>query len=433
MNTLARGFEVSPHGLWQRLLARLLAHLDHGTLTIEDRQTTSFGTGGPHVRITVRSPRFYRRVVLGGTVGAGESYVDGDWDCDDLVGLVRMFIANRSALEQVDGAGAALSGLADFVGHLGRRNSMAGSRRNISAHYDLSNAFFETFLDSRMMYSSALFETSSALFETSSALFETSSAVFEPSSRSLETASEAKLKRLCEKLALHADDHLLEIGSGWGGLALYAASHYGCRVTTTTISKEQYDAVVEKVRAQGLERQVRVLQQDYRDLDGTYDKVVSVEMVEAVGHQYLDRYFAAIDRLLEPGGLCVLQAITIEDDRYRQAVGSVDFIKKHVFPGSFIPSVSALVQSAARQTETVLVNLEDLGADYAQTLNLWRARFEMNLPRIRELGFDERFIRMWRFYLVYCEGGFLERAISNVHLLFAKRGYRGQPWRVERA
>ncbi len=397
-------------GFFARVLCRALKRIERGTLIIEDADARlPFGSGEPRVTVTVRSPSFYRRVAMGGTVGAGESYMDGDWDCDDLVGLMRILLVNQSAMAKVDGSSTLSVQLANLLQHLFRRNSRTGSRNNIRAHYDLSNAFFSTFLDQQMMYSSAVYEHEDA---------------------SLEEASLAKLERICRKLELTPEDHLLEVGSGWGGLAVYAASRFGCRVTTVTISREQFDAAQARVRDAGLSGQVDVLLKDYRDLEGQFDKIVSVEMVEAVGHQYLDQYFRALGGLLRPEGLMVLQAITIEDRRYRQALRSVDFIKKHIFPGSFIPSVSSLVSSAAAQSQTVLVNLEDIGLDYARTLRAWRYRFEARLAEVASLGFDESFVRMWRFYLVYCEAGFLERAISNAQMVFAGSAYRRQPWRA---
>ena len=397
-------------GLFAKALARALTGIERGTLIIEDGDASlRFGAGEPRAKVTVRRPSFYRRVALGGTVGAGEAYMDGDWDCDDLVGLMRTLLANAPAMAKVDGSSTLSAQLGNFLQHLFRRNSRAGSRKNIRAHYDLSNAFFSTFLDQQMMYSSAVYEHEGA---------------------SLEEASLAKLERLCRKLELSPDDHLLEVGTGWGGLAVYAASRFGCRVTTVTISREQFDAARARVRDAGLSSRVDVLLRDYRDVEGQFDKIVSVEMVEAVGHQYLDQYFRVLGRLLRPEGLMVLQAITIEDRRYRQALRSVDFIKKHIFPGSFIPSVSALVSSAAAQSETVLVNLEDIGFDYARTLRAWSGRFEARLAEVEALGFDDAFVRMWRFYLAYCEAGFLERAISDVQMVFAGSRYRRQPWRA---
>jgi cyclopropane-fatty-acyl-phospholipid synthase len=286
--------------------------------------------------------------------------------------------------------------------HALRRNTRTGSRRNIAAHYDLGNDFFRLFLDSKLMYSSGIFAPGDTL----------------------EDASERKLERICQKLELRADDHLVEIGTGWGGMAVHAASRYGCRVTTTTISREQHALASQRVQEAGLGDRVSVLLEDYRDLRGEFDKLVSIEMIEAIGHQYLDTYFGKCASLLKPEGLALIQAITIEDERYEQALRSVDFIKRHVFPGSFIPCVSAMVGSAAGAGKLRLLNLEDFGPSYAETLRHWRLRFLSRLDEVRAQGFDERFIRLWEFYLCYCEGGFLERSISDVHLLFARAGNR---------
>jgi cyclopropane-fatty-acyl-phospholipid synthase len=284
-----------------------------------------------------------------------------------------------------------------------RKNTRGGSRRNIAEHYDLGNDLFELFLDSRMMYSSAIYARDD---------------------EDLEVASVRKLDRICHKLDLQPSDHLLEIGSGWGGFAIHAAGQYGCRVTTTTISAEQHALARQRVADAGLSDRVTVLLEDYRDLSGQYDKLVSIEMVEAVGHHFLDQYFAVLSQRLKPNGLALIQAITIEDHRYKQALKSVDFIKRHVFPGSFIPSVGALVGSAAQRTDMKLVHLEDIGPSYALTLREWHRRFLARLDEVRALGYPERFVRLWRWYLAYCEGGFLERTIGDVQLLFAKPGNR---------
>ena len=395
----------------RRLIAARLDGLVGGTLTIRDADgSLRLGSGDPVGEIAVRDPRFYRRVVRGGTLGAAEAYVDGDWDCDELVGLVGLLVRNRSLTDRLERGVARLTGALARTAHvLFADNTQRGSRRNIAAHYDLGNVLFEHMLDSRMQYSAAMFE-----FATDD----------------LEVASRRKLDRIVAKLELNADDHLLEIGSGWGGLAIHAARRSGCRVTTTTISREQYDHARARVAAAGLADRIEVLCKDYRQLTGAYSKLVSVEMVEAVGANHLDRYFTAVGRLLADDGLALLQAITIEDCRYEHALRSVDFIKKHIFPGSFIPCVSVLLGSAARASDLVAVNLEDLGADYARTLAAWRVRFEAAWPQIAALGYDERFRRSWRFYLSYCEGGFRERSLSDVQLLLAKPGYRGRPWRV---
>ena len=398
----------------RRLLAARLEQLVGGRLELHDAAgTLSLGSGAPTIELCVDDPRFYRRVALGGTLGAAEAYVDGLWRCDDLVGLVRLLVRNRELTDGLEGgpARAALA-LARAVHVLFANNTLRGSRRNIAAHYDLGNHLFEKMLDRHMQYSSALFERADD---------------------DLDTASRRKIERIVAKLELDAGDHLLEIGGGWGGLAICAARATGCRVTTTTISREQYEFARDRVERAGLAERVEVLCTDYRELTGRYSKVVSVEMVEAVGANHLDTYFGRIGRLLAPDGLALLQAITIEDRRYDSALRSVDFIKKHIFPGSFIPCASVLLGSAARASDLVVVNLEDLGDDYARTLAAWRARFDANASDIAALGYDERFRRAWRFYLIYCEGGFRERALSNVQLLFAKPGYRGRPWRARSA
>jgi cyclopropane-fatty-acyl-phospholipid synthase len=285
-----------------------------------------------------------------------------------------------------------------------KRNTLAGSRRNIAAHYDLGNEFFRLFLSPDLMYSSALFE--------------------ESVEDTLARASTRKLERIGGQLELKPTDHVVEIGSGWGGFALFAAARYGCRVTTTTLSREQANLAHERVRAAGLEDRVTVLTQDYRELEGQFDKLVSIEMIEAIGSEYLETYFAQLTRLLRPQGLALLQAITIEDHRYAQALRSVDFIKRHVFPGSFIPSIQAMLTAKARVSDLALIDLKDFGLSYARTLAAWRAAFLARLDAVRALGFDERFLRLWDFYLAYCEGGFRERAIGVAQLTFARPLYR---------
>ena len=392
--------------LRQRVLAGL-SGLRQGQLRIVDGQGcvllgTADGPDPIHATLTIHDPDFYRQVALGGSVGAGESYMDGQWSSDDLVALVRLLVRNRDLLDGMEGGLARLGGWALRAWHALRRNTRSGSRRNIAAHYDLGNPLFRIFLDAEMMYSSAMFAPGDTL----------------------DQASQRKLARICTKLDLRPSDHLLEIGTGWGGMALYAARHHGCRVTTTTISREQHALATERVARAGLADRVTVLLEDYRELRGRHDKLVSIEMIEAIGHQYLDTYFSRCAALLEPGGLALVQAITIEDHRYEQALRSVDFIKRHVFPGSFIPCVGAMTQSAARAGQLRLLKLEDFGPSYAETLRHWRTRFLDRLDEVRGLGYDERFVRMWEFYLCYCEGGFLERSISDVQLLFARSDNR---------
>jgi cyclopropane-fatty-acyl-phospholipid synthase len=358
-----------------------------------------------HATVRVYDAAFYRQVAGNGSVGAGEAYMDGVWECDDLVALMRMLVRNRDLLDAMETGLAHLGGAVMKAWHALRRNTRGGSQRNIAAHYDLGNDFFHLFLDDNMMYSSAIFARAD---------------------ESLEIASTRKLDRICQKLALSANDRVVEIGSGWGGFAIHAARNYGCHITTTTISREQYDLARERVHAAGLDDRVEVLLQDYRDLSGRYDKLVSIEMIEAIGHQYLDSYFTKVGTLLEPHGMALIQAITIEDHRYAQALRAVDFIKRYIFPGSFIPSVSAMLNAVAGSSDLKLFQLEDIGPSYAVTLAAWRERFHRHLPEVRAQGYDERFVRMWDFYLAYCESGFRERSTGDVQMLLVKPGCKRQ-------
>ena len=396
-----------------RLLSRL-AGLQHGRLEVSDALGTAVlgsSAAEPTVRLLVADMGFYRRVAAGGSVGAGEAYIDGLWRCSApgmdesqaLVALVRLLVRNRDLLDGLESGWATLAGRVRRLWHAARRNTRSGSRRNIAAHYDLSNEFFGLFLSADLMYSSALWSDATD---------------------TLEAASTRKLEAVCRRLGLTGSDHVLEIGTGWGGFALYAAQHYGCRVTTATISRSQYDVARERVRAAGLEQRIELRLADYRDLTGHYDKVVSIEMIEAVGADHLETYFAALGRLLRAHGAALVQAITIEDHRYEQALRGVDFIQRHVFPGSFIPSVSAMMAAKTRASDLALVALDDFGDSYARTLEAWRRRFMARLADVRALGFDEGFIRLWEFYLAYCEGGFRERALGVAHLLLAKPRWR---------
>ncbi|GAB3039269.1 cyclopropane-fatty-acyl-phospholipid synthase family protein [Oleiagrimonas citrea] len=404
-------------GLEKMLRARLLkqmAQLTDCRLTLRDplgEETLGQPAAVPehtlHASIRVRDPAFYRHLASHGSVGAGEAWIDGLWQCDDLVALVRILVRNRDILDAMETGMARLGGLAMRAWHALRRNTRGGSKRNIAAHYDLGNPLFELFLDPSLMYSSA---------------------IYADPRESLDVAATRKLERICRKLDLKADDHVVEIGTGWGGFAIHAASRYGCRVTTTTISQEQYDLARQRIAHAGLQDRVTVLLEDYRDLEGRYDKLVSIEMIEAIGHQYLGTYFRTVANLLKHDGAALIQAITIEDHRYRQALNAVDFIKRYIFPGSFIPCVSAMLQSAAQSSDLRLFNLEDIGPSYALTLRAWRERFLERLPDVRELGYDEQFVRMWEFYLAYCEGGFLERSIGDVQMLFTRPGNRRASW-----
>jgi cyclopropane-fatty-acyl-phospholipid synthase len=318
-------------------------------------------------------------------------------------------VINREVMNRLESGMARIGGAALKLAHWYHRNTRAGSRRNIHAHYDLGNELFELFLDPTMMYSSAVFPRPDA---------------------SLEEASVHKLDLICRKLELTPDDHLLEIGTGWGGLALHAARNYGCRVTTTTISKNQFDFATGRVRSAGLSDRITILSEDYRDLKGTFDKLVSVEMIEAVGLQFLDTYFRACSERLKPAGRMLLQSITIADRNYEQARHSVDSIQKYIFPGGALPSCGAILASVGRISDLQLTGLHDIGLDYARTLQVWRERFLARLPEVRRLGYPDEFIRMWEWYLAYCEGGFLERAISAVQVVFDKPECRLAPPQV---
>lgn len=415
MNDIAKSaaLELPAFGALERALrARLVAQmaaLHGGRLRLQDALgEVELGTPDAHgeslrVNLRVLDPAFYRAVAANGSVGAGEAYMDGLWECDDPVALVRLLVRNRDLLDGMEGGLARLGGLALRAWHALQRNTRAGSRRNIAAHYDLGNDFFRLFLSADLMYSSALFADER---------------------EDLDSASTRKLDAICRKLDLRPGDRVVEIGTGWGGFAVHAARHYGCHVTTTTISREQHALAAARIAAAGLGERVSLLLEDYRDLRGQYDKLVSIEMIEAIGHHYLDTYFATLGRLLKPEGLALVQAITIEDHRYAQALRAVDFIKRHIFPGSFIPSVSAMLGAMARGSDLGLVQQQDFGHSYALTLKAWRERFLARLTEVRALGYDERFIRMWEFYLAYCEGGFRERSIGVSHLVLAKPGWR---------
>ena len=394
--------------LRRRLLAQL-GGLRHGRLVLRDAlgrvELGSPAADQPDIKvhIDVLDMRFYQMVAANGSVGAAEAYIDGLWSCDSLVDLVKLLVRNRDLLDGMETGFARAGGMAMRAWNLLRRNSRQGSRRNIAAHYDLGNDFFRLFLSGDLMYSSAMW---AGVDDT------------------LEAASTRKLDCICLKLDLRPSDHVLEIGTGWGGFALHAAKYYGCRVTTATISREQHALTSERIAAGGMGGQITALLEDYRDLHGQYDKLVSIEMVEAVGAAYLDSYFAQVGRLLKPDGLALLQAITIEDHRYAQALKSVDFIRRHVFPGSFIPSIKVLLEAKTRATDLSLLHLEDFGDSYARTLQAWRERFLGRVADVRAQGFTESFIRLWEYYLAYCEGGFRERSIGVAQLLLAKPGYK---------
>ena len=388
--------------LARSLVTRQLTALHEGELTIVERgRCKRFGQPGSALAVTVEvlNERFWTDAAFGGSVGAGEAYINGYWCCDDLTALVRIMVINAELLSAMEKGWAWASTPVTRFLHFMSRNTKDGSRRNIAAHYDLGNDLFALFLDETMAYSCGIFEHKNA---------------------TLYQASIAKFDRICRKLDLSAADHLLEIGTGWGGFAIHAARTFGCRVTTTTISREQYTLAKQKIAAAGLTDRIEVLLEDYRDLTGQYDKLVSVEMVEAVGHAYLDTYFSKCSALLKPHGMMLLQAITIRDQLYEAALRSVDFIQRFIFPGSFIPCVAALSASIQRATDMKVFDLEDIGPHYATPLRHWREAFFGRLPEVKALGYSDAFVRLWDYYLCYCEGGFIERQLGNVQMLLTK-------------
>ena len=394
--------------LGRKLLLAQFERLEHGELrVVEIGGERRFGRRTPRcdvaVTVHVDHPQMYADAAFGGTVGAGEAYIRGLWRCDDLTGLVRLFVVNRDLMNGMDSRWSLVSRPFLKLFHVLNRNSRHGSARNIAAHYDLGNELYSLMLDPTMAYSCGIFET--------------------PES-TLEQASIAKFDAVCRKLALRPGDRVVEIGTGWGGLAMHAAASYGCHVTTTTISQEQHDYARERIARAGLSDRITLLLEDYRDLKGRYDKAMSIEMIEAVGANYLDTYLAKCSSLLEDDGAMLLQAITIQDQYYEQARKSVDFIQRFIFPGSFIPSVGVIAESLGRVSDMKVFHLEDIGPHYATTLRLWRERFFANIAQVRRIGYPESFVRLWEYYLCYCEGGFAERQLGDVQFLLTKPGCR---------
>ena len=394
--------------LAKRLVFKLFNQLRHGELVIQDGDTTHrFGGGdvsiAPSATVVIHEQHAYSRILTGGTMGAAEAYIDGDWSTEQLTDVTRVFSANIPILEAMKHKQNWFIKAGVKLAHAARKNSVSGSRENIAAHYDLGNEFFSLFLDPSLMYSSA---------------------VYPKGSDNLAEASQHKLKLICEDLELKPTDHLVEIGTGWGGMAIYAAENYGCNVTTTTISKEQLDYARAEVERRGLQDKVTLLFEDYRNLSGQFDKLVSIEMIEAVGHEYFDTYFGRVSSLLKPDGKAVIQAITINEQRYEDYRKSVDFIKRYIFPGGCLPSLNIISGALTRTTEMQIIDLRDIAIDYAKTLKHWHEAFMAELDAVKSLGFDEKFIRMWRFYLSYCEGGFRERIIGTYQITMAKPYYR---------
>lgn len=385
---------------WYRpLVLKQLKRLRRGALRVdEEGQRWTFGDwnrSSPCGELHVRDPRFYRMAVLGGDVGAAEAYLRGYWESPDLAAAMSVFAANLSVLQQVQGPSRRLLRPWAKATRWLRRNSVAGSRRNIAAHYDLSNDFFALWLDRSMTYSSG---------------------IFADEQNTLEDASFEKYDRICRSLKLTPADHLLEIGTGWGGFAEHAATHYGCRVTTTTISQQQYDYATQRLAHAACRERVRVLHEDYRALDGVYDKIISIEMIEAVGARYLEGFFRKCCQLLKPGGTMMLQSIVMPEARYVSYCQSNDFIKAYIFPGGHLPSIGALSRAMGKGGDLLVDQLQAFGSDYARTLAEWRKNFWQQIEPIRQLGFDERFVRLWNYYLAYCEAAFAQQQIDVVQL-----------------
>ena len=360
----------------------------------------------------VRDPRFYRHVLLGGSLGAAAAFVRGEWECNDLTTLFRILVRNQAAAEELDGRWSRVSRWIQQGVHRWHANTRAGSRDNIRAHYDLGNDFFRLWLDDTWAYSCGIFSSGKA---------------------TLRDASLEKFDRICRKLALRGDDHLLEIGGGWGGLAVHAAEHFGCRVTTTTISREQLEMANQRIHSAGLGSQISLLSQDYRDLAGKFDKLVSIEMIEAVGHKYLDHFFRQCNKLLKPQGSMLLQAIVMPDAATGNICDSVDFIRRYIFPGGCLPSVASIVDSVGRVSRLRLVHLEDMAPHYAETLRRWRSNLQDRLDDVRRLGYSDEFVRLWNYYLCYCEAAFDERHVGVVQMVFDNHACRRDPLAISQA
>ena len=393
-------FTARPRTWARRMVLNMLNQLTFGCLTIHEKsRTLTFGPGsGPEAVIQVLDPVFYTRVMVDGSIGAAESYVAGQWETDDLTAVIRIIVRNQLVMDRMDNRLANLGTPLLRLAHQRRHNSRNGARRNILAHYDLGNDMYQTFLDPAMMYSAAIYPHENS---------------------TLEEAAIHKLDVICQRLNLGPEDRVIEIGAGWGGFAIHAASRYGCHVTTTTISDAQYDEAQRRIQAAGLQDRITLLKTDYRDLTGRYDKLVSIEMIEAVGHRYLPAFMKTCESLLAPDGIMLIQAITIKDQLYGSYLKSVDFIQRHIFPGGCLPATHHLLQVLTDHTDMVVRKLTDFGFDYAKTLNHWRQRFFTSRDTLERLGYDRRFRRLWEFYLCYCEGGFLERSISVIHLVAA--------------
>ena len=409
--------QIGNQGFWRNQLLKRLSQLEDADVQLIEllanrTATSQVGAGDQtdlKASVVVRDQDFFKRILLGGTIGSAESYIDGQWACDDLTTLIRIMIRNLDRFKKLEKGWAWLKNARYLLQHRFRRNSIHGSRKNIQDHYDLGNDFYELFLDPTLNYSSAIF-AAECLGES----------LVVPGRQEMKSASIRKMELVCQKLQLGPKDHVLEIGTGWGGLAIYMAQNFGCCVTTTTISKQQHAKAVERVALAGLTDQVHVLLKDYRQLSGKFNKIVSIEMIEAVGHQYYDEFFSRCSNLLTDDGVMLLQAITIGEQNFEYHKNHVDFIRKYVFPGGCLPSVTALASSVSRVTEMRMLHQSDITPHYVKTLQHWRSQFMSRLEEVKSLGYEDTFIRLWHFYLCYCEAAFAERRVHNVHLMFAK-------------
>ncbi len=389
-------------GMARKVLLDYLGKMTQASLTINDelgQVVLGDSLASLQAVVEINNTEAYRKILFGGGIGASEAYVAGWWTSPNLTKVIQVLGREEGVLDRVENSFSKLVQFFDLINHKRNKNTKEGSKKNILAHYDLGNEMYKTFLDKEMLYSSAIYPSADA---------------------NLEEAQLFKLRTICERLELKKGETLLEIGTGWGALAIYAAQHYGVNVTTTTISDAQYDFAEQRVKALGLEDRITLLKQDYRTLEGQYDKLVSIEMIEAVGHEYLSTFFDVCSRHLKPEGKMLIQAITIADQRYDQYRKSVDFIQRYIFPGGCLPSVSVMANKVAQNTDMVITSLHDIGLDYAKTLRHWYERFDDANSDLKQMGYGDDFIRLWQFYLCYCEGGFLERKISTVHLVAAK-------------
>ena len=387
-------------------LLKKFKNLKTGHISVNDGdETFTFGDSNSDEKVSVdiHSQEFYVMTGSGGALGIAEAYVAGYWSSDDVVKLFQIILRNRDILLSLEKGFAKLVKPINKMIHRGRQNTLKGSKENILAHYDLSNDFYKLWLDPSMTYSCAFFNNDSV---------------------TLEEASIEKLDRICRKLDLSEDDSVLEIGTGWGSFSIHAAKNYGCKVTTTTISDAQFDYARSRIKDEGLESKITLINKDYRDLDGKYDKIVSIEMIEAVGYEYIPDYFSKLSSLLNNNGLVALQGITYNDQNFEVYKDSVDFIKKYIFPGSCLISIAQIIDVIKKDTDLAMVDMEDITKHYAVTLNRWRKNFMDVIPKVKEMGYSQAFINMWEFYFLYCEAGFSERNIGDVQMIFAKSGSR---------